>query len=96
MVDWKRSDGVEKAAWDNAICKGVCASLADSKLNKYTLQQNMYARLIGVGGHPELVPVEMYLGCFHPLLPHGRIIKLAQLDTIMDAVFEERARELQK
>lgn len=88
MVDWKRSRKLRHAGFRGKRCTGILSHLQDCNVVKYSLQQNLYARMLRDGAGIQVK--EMYLAVFHPKQGEDwHVEPIPDMDDTISAVFAE-------
>lgn len=89
--DWKRTIEFKEKGFNKG--KGDLAHLEDTNLNHYTLQLNVYKRILEEKYNEKVAG--LYLIRFHPETPEYEVRQVALLDKEVDAIFLTRKMEVE-
>lgn len=93
MFDWKRSREISftNSYGKRATCPSL-AHLSDCNFVKYSLQLNVYKRIIERNTKYRIV--YMALGVFHPTFDHYQVCPVNVMEAEVDALFADRYRSI--
>lgn len=93
LVDWKRSKKIQMRAFGNKTGYGPCGSLPCTNHSKYTIQLNIYRKILET--YYNVVVESMELAVFHPDNEGYNLYPVQKLDDVVTAMFAERTNSLQ-
>lgn len=94
MIDWKRSKEITKTSPYGKYANPPIQDLPDTNYHKYSLQLNVYKRLIEK--HTPYIIEYMALGVFHPNQTAYQLIPVEPMASHVDKLFQARIDQLRK